>query len=65
MAGGGLVVEVAMRRRRFTEAEKAEVWERRHSGEPTRGRREPGTEASTAFGDISQGTGGQARYSRY
>jgi transposase-like protein len=25
-----------MRRRRFTEAEKAEVWERRQAGEPTR-----------------------------
>jgi len=25
-----------MRRRSFTEAEKAEVWERRQAGEPTR-----------------------------
>ncbi len=47
MAGGGLVVEVAVRRRRFTEAEKAEVWEKRQAGEPTRSiARRLGREAS-------------------
>ena len=47
MAGGGLVVEVAVRRRRFTEAEKAEVWEKREAGEPTRSiARRLGREAS-------------------
>src|SRR3989304_4218711 len=36
-----------MRRRRFTEAEKAEVWERHYAGEPTRSiARRLGREAS-------------------